>query len=313
MREYGDAFLNASLCANVGVSYRNLQRNDLALRYFTLAKFFHERSRHKIYLAVVFNNLAILHRDESRFELAHESVDKAIKIYKQLKDRTREGSSIDTKAAIYLAEGKLSEALGEADRSIARLRGSEESSWLAESLLTKSKALLYADDFTEAVLNLCEAVALAKQQSGEGAARKLIADFEAAHAKLRTPVRRTDEVDTSRLELLMPPSLVHYDDYKGVWINNDHLAGMGLAAGSLAIVVRDELKRGDLAAVEESSTGHVICGIYDSDFGIVCLERGDQEPLLFNEDDVRVLGKIVGVCQSRKHGEGKMIVEAIGT
>jgi hypothetical protein len=34
---------------------------------------------------------------------------------------------------------------------------------------------------------------------------------------------------------------------------------------------------------------------------------------LFNEDDVRILGKIVGVCRSGKDEKGKMIVEAIGS
>ena len=42
-----------------------------------------------------------------------------------------------------------------------------------------------------------------------------------------------------------------------------------------------------------------------------CLERGDDDPQLFDESDIRVLGKIVGVCTTGKDHAGKTIVTAI--
>jgi len=42
-RRFADPFLNGSLCANLGVSYRNLRKGADAMKYFTLARTFHER------------------------------------------------------------------------------------------------------------------------------------------------------------------------------------------------------------------------------------------------------------------------------
>jgi hypothetical protein len=58
-------------------------------------------------------------------------------------------------------------------------------------------------------------------------------------------------------------------------------------------------------------SGQVICGLYDCEFGIVCLERGDDDPQLFNEDDISILGKIIGVCNTGRDADGKMLVEPI--
>ena len=81
--------------------------------------------------------------------------------------------------------------------------------------------------------------------------------------------------------------------------------------GSLAIVVKAKVKRGDLIAVAEVESGEVSCGFYDADFGIVCLEGADGEPQIFDEKEIRILGKIVGVSNSGRTEDGKMVVEAL--
>ncbi len=81
--------------------------------------------------------------------------------------------------------------------------------------------------------------------------------------------------------------------------------------GILAVVAGEQVKRGDLAAVCEIETDSVICGFYDSEFGIICLESVGGEPQLFDEEKIRILGKIVGVCSSETSTDGKMIVEPI--
>ena len=314
MRQYGDAFLNGCLCTNVALSYKRLARNRYALRYLGLAREFHQRSRHQAYLGTVHNNLAQLLRAEGSFLSAHESVDAAIRIYRKIKDRTREGSSLDTKAQIYLAEQKLGNALKVIDRSIKLLKTIPGSSDLAESFLTKAKILLRSDNFVEAVLSLVEAVNITRVQNGDPAAEILVREFEAAVKEVsetRSSVPASSPVDTDQLELVIPPSLAGAADYKGIWIRSDKLDNAGIPSGSLAIVSQGRVARGDLAAVLDHSTGVVSCGYFDSEFGIICLETEGNEPELFDDAAVTVLGKIVGVCKNGRSHDGRMIVEPL--
>jgi tetratricopeptide (TPR) repeat protein len=311
VRTFGDAFLNGSLCTNVGLSFKNLGMIAEATRYLTLARIYHEKSRHKIYLGTVNNNLAQIYKEQSRFTEAHESVNAAIKLYSQLRDRNREGSSIDTKAQIYFVECDLANALAAADRSIFILKKGGDSAFLPESLLTRAKVLLYLDRFTDAVFSLFEAVSIVRVQTSEGAARDYIEEFKVALLQKVSPPPETQSIEQGELELVLPPSLGKYPDYKGIWINSSYLERFGINKGSLAIVVSETLKRGDLAAISEVGSDNVICGVYDAEFGIVCLVRDEDHPQLYNEDDITVIGKIIGVCSKGRGADGKMIVEPI--
>jgi tetratricopeptide (TPR) repeat protein len=311
MRKHGDAFLNGSLCTNIALSYKRLGRNAEAMQYLRLARYFHERSRHKTYLGTVYNNLAQLYKAEAKFDEAHQSVDAAIKIYRRIKDRTREASSIDTKAQIFFAERKLNDALSMAERSISLLSGIAGSADLAESYFTRAKILLYSDRFTDAVLSLIDSVNVTRIQNGDIAAKSIIDQFAATLAERENEKHKPKPIDSDELELVLPASISHYSDFKGIWIKTDKLENMGIPRESLAVVVPCEIRRGDLAAIMELKSNVVSCGFYDSEFGIVCLDGSGTDPELFDENDIKVLGKIVGVCRTGKDPEGKMNVEPI--
>ena len=152
---------------------------------------------------------------------------------------------------------------------------------------------------------------------------RLIREFEqslqdrniARDKQNRNAPRQMQSVENNRsglasedLKLVLPTSLSQYDDYQGIWISNSDLEQYGLARGSLAIVVPHKVLRGDLIALIELSSDLVSCGVYDSDFGIVCLEALGSEPQLFDESDVKILGKIVGVCKTEKNPDGTLEV-----
>jgi tetratricopeptide (TPR) repeat protein len=312
-RRYGDAFLNGCFCTNAGIALKSLGRTAEALKKFELARYYHQKSRHQIYLGTVENNLAQFYKIEKQFAKAHEAANNATKIFKRVKDRTREGFSLDTKAQIYFAEGRYDEALKPIERAVEILKKSENSAYLSESYLTKAKILLYFDGFTAAILALCEAVKIAEANIGEAAAKNLIAEFEDTLLEKNKPIENlpAEKSDKENLELILPSSLAHYSEIQAVRINNEHFENIGLPKDSLAVVARVEIKRGDLAAVNEIAAGEVVCGFYDADFGIVCLEAKSGEPYLFDENEITVLGKIVGVCRSEKTTDGRMIVEEL--
>lgn len=308
---YADDFLKGNLYNNYGLALKNLGKLEKALDNLEIGKDFYLASGNKVHCGLAENNLAQMYRTQSRFQKAHLAVDNAARLFKQSKDKTREGFSFDTKALIYKAEARYDDALMAVEKAIKILRKSENLAYLAETCLTKSKILLYLDDFTAAVLTLIEAVDIARVQTGEEAAKRLIIEFEKTLDERKSPKLAEAEVEKSKLELVLPASLSNYTDYRGIRINNSYLENIGIKKDSLAVLAEDKISRGDLVAIVEIATGEISCGFYDADFGIACLERTDHGPLLFDEKDIKVLGKIVGVCNSRKDETGKMIVEAL--
>lgn len=311
----GDAFLTGSFCTNYGLAFQELGRTSEALKYLELAGFYHRKSGHQIYLGTVENNLAQLYKLEGRFVRAHEATDRAAKIFKKIKDRTREGFSLDTKAQIYFAERKFAKSLITIETAIAILKKGENLAYLVETYFTKTKSLIYLNDISAATLCLFEAVQIAKLSISEEAANNLAKEFEKTlyekNLLAHDSVFSENASNEENLELILPPSIAHYQDVQGVWIKNTHLENFGLPKDSLAIVARGKVKRGDLVAICELETDSVSCGFYDADFGIVCLDADGDEPQLFDESGIEILGKIIGVCRSGKNSEGKMVVKPI--
>lgn len=315
-RKFGNYFLLGSFCTNLALAYKNLGNKRESLRYLELARKYHQKSGHQIYLGTVENNLSQLYKIENRFVEAHRAADNAVKIFRKLKDRTREAFTLDTKAQIFCAEGKYSKALEHIEKAIFILKHGENEAFTAETLLTKAKILLYTENFTSAFLSLSDAVQIARAGISEEKAENLVKEFEAALKEKRpTGVNRTfSEKETGgqeKVELVLHPTIAHYKDFQGVWIKNSHLESYGLEKDSLALVAKTEIKRGDLVAINEIAADSVMCGFYDSDFGLVCLEGIDDEPRLFDEKDIEILGKIVGVGKADKNSNGKIEVKPL--
>ena len=142
-----DAFLRGSYSNNLGIVYQELHNLTEALKNFELARYYFQKARHRIYLGTVENNLAQLYKRQNRFSKAHEAIDRATKIFRNIKDVTREGFSFDTKALIYFAEKEYADALKMADKAINILDKGENKAYLVETYLTKVKTLIYLDDF----------------------------------------------------------------------------------------------------------------------------------------------------------------------
>ena len=310
-----DDFLTGSLYNNFGIATKNLGDTAGALDALEKARDCFVASGNKIQIALAENNISQLYEAQRRFSLAHASIDRATQLFNEIKDRTREGFSLDTKALIYFTEGKYAEALETVERAIAILERSENYAYLVETIATKARIQLFSNDFSTATLTLLEAVELAKIRISEETAMRLIREFEQSlqdrnaakeshHAEdVQSRIASDDD-----LKLVLPTALAHYDGYQGIWISNSDLEQYGLARGSLAIVVPQNVRRGDLVALVELSSDLVSCGLYDCDFGIVCLEALGSEPQLFDESDVKILGKIVGVCRAEKNPDGTLEV-----
>ena len=311
-----DYFLAGNFYMNCGIAAKNLGDISGSLASLQQARDFFASAGNNVQVAMAQNNLSQLYKAERRFHEAHAAIDEATRLFKEIGDRTREGFSLDTKALIYLDEGRYVDALTTVDHGIAILSKSENYGYLIETIATKARIQLFSNDFSIATLTLLQAVELAKVRIGEETAMRLIREFEATLDERNSRSTRNSSAERTTiasddLKLVLPPSIAHYNDYEGIWINNSDLEPYGLSRGSLAVVVNEKVKRGDLVAVIEIDTDHVSCGFYDCDFGIVCLEAGGSEPQLFDESNVRVLGKIIGVSDAKKNADGTMEVRPL--
>lgn len=311
-----DDYLIGSMYNNVGVARKNLGNTEEGLQALETARNLFAATGNRLQVALAENNLSQLYKTQRKFASAHASIDHAIELFRKINDRTREGFSLDTKALIFFEEGKFQDALRTVDQAIGILGKSENFAYLTETIATKAKIQLFSDDFTTATLTLLDAVDLARVHISEASAMGLIRDFEQAFNRRNTEAEADVEsgrtgIATGDLKLVLPPNISHYSDYQGVWIKNADLAPYGLPAGSLAVVVQCNVRRGDLVALIEVETDSVSCGFYDADFGIVCLEAGGSEPLLFDQSAVRILGRIVGVSDAKGKPEEPLEVRAL--
>lgn len=312
-------FADNCLCGDfynaLGIAFNETGNQKQALKELESARFYHQKAQHKIYLGTVENNLAQLYKLQGNFAKAHQLIDCSTKTFKQIKDRTREGFSLDTKAQIYFSEHKFADALKTAEKALKILSKSENKAYLVETMQTKVKCLLFSDDFVSATLCLTDAVQIARTYIGEEAAKNIIKDFEMVLQAKNSPIFDKNSAENAdnveNLELVLPSELSKYENIQAIKIQNQKLENFGLKQNSLAVVAPIKVLRGDLTAISEKATDEIYFGFYDADFGIVCLETNDSELLLFDESEIEILGKIVGVCHTENRTSGKFHVEAI--
>lgn len=308
-------FLIGMFWNNRGIAFRNKDKISTAIECFELSAKHHRLAKHKLYLATVENNLALCFKGNVQFAEAHAAVDRAINIYVKLGDKTRRGSSLDTKAQIFFDEGNYSESIRTANQAIALLRSGENSAYHSEAHFTKSKALLFLDAIADSALALFEAMEIARVNQGEKAEKQLALDFEAAIRNRdirvkqnRRPRRKLRDFES---ELVIPTSLSVNEDYQVIRIRNSHLEKIGIRFGDLALVVNVAVQRGDLIAVKENFDESIICGFYDYFAGIISVSGFDSETLLLKKEDVEIIGKVVGTGSKEHSRDGKIRIKPI--
>lgn len=308
-----DDCLKGAYYNQIGIAWDILENVPKALNNLELARDFYKKADHQIYTGVVCNDLALLYKTAFDFEKAHEMIDISTSIFQNIQDRTREGFSFDTKSQIFLSENKYEEALTAIENAISTLDKGENKSYVVESFKTKIKILISMNKLSAATFCLIEAVEVAKTKISEEKANNLVEVYEnyLRDNFINSNAKSNTNPNLDNLELILPSPLSNFEDIQVIWINNSHLEEVGLLKNSLAVIVpTNDVKRGDLIALEETENQNVNCGFYDNEFGIVCLEGYDGEPLLFDEEKIRIIGKIVGVAND-KTSDGKLIVEPI--
>jgi CheY-like chemotaxis protein/tetratricopeptide (TPR) repeat protein len=146
---------------------------DRALIEYAASSFHFEQARHRRYQGCVENNLGFLFSTIGKFKEAHEHLDRAQALMTSLKDSVHLAQVDETRARVFLAEGRAGDAERLARAAAQVLERGGEQSLLAEALTTQGTALARLGRYEEAraALERAEEVAgLAGDSEGAGQA-----------------------------------------------------------------------------------------------------------------------------------------------
>lgn len=152
---------------------------DRALIEATAASFHFERAGNRRYLARVENNLGFLFFTIGKYDEAHKHLDRARRLFLELRDIGTMAQVDDTRARTLLAEGKLKEAERFARQAVRTLEKGDECSLLVEALTTYGTILARMGNHSRARSLLQRAIEVAETCGDlEGAARARLSVIE---------------------------------------------------------------------------------------------------------------------------------------
>lgn len=140
----------ANLLACLGQTEWRSDYTDRAFIEYAAASFHFERAGQARHHACVENNLGYLFCTINKFAEAHNHLDRAQAIFTSLRDSVHLAQVDETRARVYLAEGRVGDAEKLARAAVGVLERGGEQSLLAEALTTQGTALARGGQFERA-------------------------------------------------------------------------------------------------------------------------------------------------------------------
>jgi tetratricopeptide (TPR) repeat protein len=148
-----------------------------AMTIFELAKQFYKKAKHYLQRALSEDNLAVFFQKEGYFTEAHKHEKALREKFKKQGDKTLEGYSLDTRAKIYLAEGKYEEALNCINEAILMLSEGDNYYHIANIYQTKSKIELCMNKLPKSFETITKSIHIANLYISNEQAKKFIGEY----------------------------------------------------------------------------------------------------------------------------------------
>jgi tetratricopeptide (TPR) repeat protein len=156
---YGRYYMQLALVFKRKGGAENLDR---ALIENAAASFHLEQAGHTRYLARVENNIGFIQLQLTRYDHALEHLDRARRIFNELKDSGSVAQVNETRARVFLSQQRYADAENAAIAAVRTLEHGGEQSLLAEALTTHGTALARIQNYQAACDTLQRAVNLAE-------------------------------------------------------------------------------------------------------------------------------------------------------
>lgn len=155
---YHDTLANA--LEELSVIKKRQDYVDRALIEYAASSYHFEKAGHKMYLAIVENNLGELFFKINQCPEAHEHLDRARRIFASLKDFGSVAQVDETRSCVFLQQGRVSEAERVARRAVQNQEKSGRQALLADALITHGRALARIGSYSAALMAFRRAIDL---------------------------------------------------------------------------------------------------------------------------------------------------------
>ena len=163
---------------------------DRALIEYAAASIHFEQAEHKFYLAALENNLGMLLFKINRWDEAHEHLDRARRIFLSLKEIGTVAQVDDTRACVFLRQGRFTEAEHVAHLAVRNQEKTNRNGLLAEALTTHARTLARLERYGASLSAFRRAIALYEHtDSMNQAAQVALAAFQEIGDHLAAPER----------------------------------------------------------------------------------------------------------------------------
>lgn len=164
----------AGVLEDIGTKEQREDYLDRAFIEYAAAGFHFEQAGHKVYRANVENNLGFLYFKVGKFAEAHQHLEYSRRLLLNLKDYGGVAQVDETRARVFLSEGRNSEAERAARGAVSALIRGGQQGLLTEALITHGKALARLGYYSQAYSALERAIKAAQhagtqERAGEAA------------------------------------------------------------------------------------------------------------------------------------------------
>jgi tetratricopeptide (TPR) repeat protein len=164
---------------NLWESKKRVDFLDRALIEYAAASYHFELAEHRNYLANVENNLGFLYFKVGQCEEAHRHLDHARRVLVSLKDLGTIAQVDETRACVFLKQGRANEAARAAHACVRSLEKSGRQGLLAEALITHGRALARLQNYNASLASFRRAIELSEHSGNVSrAAEAALAAFQ---------------------------------------------------------------------------------------------------------------------------------------
>lgn len=160
----------ANLLETLGEAEGREDYRDRALLEYAAASFHFEQAGHTRYSARVESNLGFLFLAAGRFAEAHQHLDHSRRLFLRLKDDGTAAQINETRARVFLAEGRNAEAEKAARSAVHTLERGDETAYLSEALTTYGTALARLNQIQQSRSALERAIKVSRQAGADHSA-----------------------------------------------------------------------------------------------------------------------------------------------